>query len=166
MKTFAERKLSQCSLLTSSNNQFGRVNDVTGVLVVLDARPDGIIYRDLVPEYVKFVRTIYEGWFFITIPALFLSQSLKMQLFLKFGMSLWDALITRTCCSWSDEFGDIVADVNYLNVGKPVPDYQIFICWHSSCDELNLTKLHICCESYHHMCSCLVSINAVAFFPR
>ncbi|ESR46651.1 hypothetical protein CICLE_v10001711mg [Citrus x clementina] len=58
-----------------------------GVLVVLDARPDGIIYRDLVPEYVKFVRTIYE-----------------------------------------DEFGDIVADVNYLNVGKPVPDYQIFIC--------------------------------------
>lgn len=61
MKTFAEMKLSQSSLLTSSNNQFGRVNDVTGVLVVLDARPDGIIYRDLVPEYVKFVRTIYEG---------------------------------------------------------------------------------------------------------
>lgn len=29
--------------------------------MVLDARPDGIIYRDLVPEYVKFVRTIYEG---------------------------------------------------------------------------------------------------------
>ncbi|KAI4301761.1 hypothetical protein L6164_035008 [Bauhinia variegata] len=31
-----------------------------GVLVVLDARPDGIIYRDLIPEYVNFARTIYE----------------------------------------------------------------------------------------------------------
>ncbi|WZZ12193.1 hypothetical protein YC2023_105282 [Brassica napus] len=31
-----------------------------GVLVVLDAHPDGIIYRDLIPNYVKFVRTIYE----------------------------------------------------------------------------------------------------------
>ncbi|CAN8277153.1 unnamed protein product [Cochlearia groenlandica] len=31
-----------------------------GVLVVLDANPDGIIYRDLIPDYVKFVRTIYE----------------------------------------------------------------------------------------------------------
>ncbi|KAG5056078.1 hypothetical protein JHK85_008588 [Glycine max] len=32
-----------------------------GVLVVLDARPDGIIYRDLIPDYVNFARTIYEG---------------------------------------------------------------------------------------------------------
>ncbi|KAK7258909.1 hypothetical protein RIF29_24498 [Crotalaria pallida] len=31
-----------------------------GVLVVLDAHPDGIIYRDLIPDYVKFARTIYE----------------------------------------------------------------------------------------------------------
>ncbi|XP_058076624.1 uncharacterized protein LOC131225177 [Magnolia sinica] len=31
-----------------------------GVLVVLDARPEGIIYKTLVPEYVDFVRTIYE----------------------------------------------------------------------------------------------------------
>ncbi|KAF8038840.1 hypothetical protein BT93_B1402 [Corymbia citriodora subsp. variegata] len=31
-----------------------------GVLVVLDARPDGIIYQDLIPEYVQFARTIYE----------------------------------------------------------------------------------------------------------
>ncbi|KAF8053989.1 hypothetical protein N665_1358s0024 [Sinapis alba] len=31
-----------------------------GVLVVLDAHPDGTIYRDLIPNYVKFVRTIYE----------------------------------------------------------------------------------------------------------
>ncbi|XP_057439351.1 uncharacterized protein LOC130731164 [Lotus japonicus] len=31
-----------------------------GVLVVLDARPDGIIYRDLIPDYVDFARTIYE----------------------------------------------------------------------------------------------------------
>ncbi|KAM1038724.1 hypothetical protein ACFX13_034096 [Malus domestica] len=31
-----------------------------GVLVALDARPDGIIYRDLIPEYVNIARTIYE----------------------------------------------------------------------------------------------------------
>ncbi|KAA8536838.1 hypothetical protein F0562_029316 [Nyssa sinensis] len=58
-----------------------------GVLVVLDAHPGGIIYRDLIPEYVNYVRTIYE-----------------------------------------DDLGDVVADVNYLNVGGAVPDYQIFIC--------------------------------------
>ncbi|XP_021772873.1 uncharacterized protein LOC110736855 isoform X1 [Chenopodium quinoa] len=34
-----------------------------GVLVVLDARPDGIIYRDLIPDYVQFVRTLYEEKF-------------------------------------------------------------------------------------------------------
>ncbi|XP_004302391.1 PREDICTED: uncharacterized protein LOC101309846 [Fragaria vesca subsp. vesca] len=34
--------------------------EAPGVLVVLDARPDGIIYRDLIPEYVNFARTIYE----------------------------------------------------------------------------------------------------------
>ena len=33
----------------------------TGVLLVLDARPGGIIYRDIIPEYVNFARTIYEG---------------------------------------------------------------------------------------------------------
>ncbi|XP_044499517.1 uncharacterized protein LOC123220954 [Mangifera indica] len=58
-----------------------------GVLVVLDARPDGIIYRDLIPEYVNFARTIYE-----------------------------------------DDLGIVAVDVNYLNIGKTVPDYQIFIC--------------------------------------
>ncbi|XP_021816947.1 uncharacterized protein LOC110759218 isoform X1 [Prunus avium] len=31
-----------------------------GVLVALDAHPEGIIYRDLIPEYVNFARTIYE----------------------------------------------------------------------------------------------------------
>ncbi|KAK1317395.1 hypothetical protein QJS10_CPA05g00439 [Acorus calamus] len=51
-----------------------------GVLVVLDARPDGIIYKDLVSEYVDYVRTIYE-----------------------------------------DDFGEHVADVNYLNVGDDDP---------------------------------------------
>lgn len=35
---------------------------LTGVLVVLDARPGGIIYRDLIPEYVNYARTIYEGF--------------------------------------------------------------------------------------------------------
>ncbi|GLT38018.1 hypothetical protein SLA2020_122910 [Shorea laevis] len=61
-----------------------------GVLVVLDARPEGIIYRDLVPEYdesVKLARTIYEA-----------------------------------------DLGDVVVDVNYLNVGDKKPNYQIFIC--------------------------------------
>ncbi|XP_059438594.1 uncharacterized protein LOC132171322 isoform X2 [Corylus avellana] len=58
-----------------------------GVLVVLDARPEGIIYRDLIPEYVRFARTIYE-----------------------------------------DDLGDVAVDVNYLDVGVAVPDYQIFIC--------------------------------------
>ncbi|XP_062084821.1 uncharacterized protein LOC133790975 [Humulus lupulus] len=58
-----------------------------GVLVVLDARPGGIIYRDIIPEYVKFVRTIYE-----------------------------------------DDFGEVVADVNYLDVGDVKPNYQLFIC--------------------------------------
>uniref|UniRef100_A0A2N9EMV5 Uncharacterized protein n=1 Tax=Fagus sylvatica TaxID=28930 RepID=A0A2N9EMV5_FAGSY len=58
-----------------------------GVLVVLDARPDGIIYRDLIPEYVNFTRTIYE-----------------------------------------DDLGDVVVDVNYLDVGDAEQDYQIFIC--------------------------------------
>nr|XP_043621156.1 uncharacterized protein LOC122592896 [Erigeron canadensis] len=34
-----------------------------GVLVVLDARPGGIIYRDIIPAYVKYARTIYEEYF-------------------------------------------------------------------------------------------------------
>ncbi|KAK3029987.1 hypothetical protein RJ639_038086 [Escallonia herrerae] len=58
-----------------------------GVLVVLDARPRGIIYTDLIPDYVDYARTLYE-----------------------------------------DDFGDVVADVNYLNVGGAKPDFQIFIC--------------------------------------
>jgi hypothetical protein len=32
-----------------------------GVLVVLDAHPDGIIYQDMIRDYVQIVRTIYEG---------------------------------------------------------------------------------------------------------
>ncbi|KAB2048619.1 hypothetical protein ERO13_A13G109200v2 [Gossypium hirsutum] len=58
-----------------------------GVLLVLDAHPGGIVYRDLIPEYVNVVRTIYE-----------------------------------------DDLGNVVVDVNYLNVGDSQPDYQIFIC--------------------------------------
>lgn len=34
-----------------------------GVLVVLDAHPGGIIYRDIIPEYVDYTRTIYEDDF-------------------------------------------------------------------------------------------------------
>ena len=33
----------------------------SGVLVVLDAHPEGIIYEKLVPYYVDMFRTIYEG---------------------------------------------------------------------------------------------------------
>ncbi|KAM7469765.1 hypothetical protein LguiA_007948 [Lonicera macranthoides] len=58
-----------------------------GVLVVLDARPGGIIFRDLIPDYVQVARTLYE-----------------------------------------DDFGDIVGDVNYLDVGGAAPNHQIFIC--------------------------------------
>ncbi|PIA44428.1 hypothetical protein AQUCO_01700195v1 [Aquilegia coerulea] len=60
--------------------------EAPGVLVVLDARPGGIIYKDLIPEYVNYARTIYE------------------------------------------DFGDVVVDVNYLNVGDKVADHRIFIC--------------------------------------
>ncbi|KAG5626082.1 hypothetical protein H5410_011300 [Solanum commersonii] len=35
----------------------------TGVLVVLDARPTGVIYKDLIPEYVQIARTLYEDDF-------------------------------------------------------------------------------------------------------
>ncbi|XP_015063198.1 uncharacterized protein LOC107008604 isoform X1 [Solanum pennellii] len=34
-----------------------------GVLVVLDARPTGVIYKDLIPEYVQIARTLYEDDF-------------------------------------------------------------------------------------------------------
>ncbi|PIA44427.1 hypothetical protein AQUCO_01700195v1 [Aquilegia coerulea] len=61
--------------------------EAPGVLVVLDARPGGIIYKDLIPEYVNYARTIYE-----------------------------------------EDFGDVVVDVNYLNVGDKVADHRIFIC--------------------------------------
>ncbi|XP_076938183.1 uncharacterized protein LOC143606233 [Bidens hawaiensis] len=38
-----------------------------GVLVVLDARPGGIIYRDIIPEYANYARTIYEEYFGETV---------------------------------------------------------------------------------------------------
>lgn len=38
-----------------------------GVLVVLDAHPGGIIYRDIIPNYVKYARTIYEEYFGETV---------------------------------------------------------------------------------------------------
>jgi hypothetical protein len=42
---------------------------------VLDARPDGIIYRDLIPEYVNVARTIYEGLSFIYLVSFRLQNS-------------------------------------------------------------------------------------------
>ncbi|KAK4339670.1 hypothetical protein RND71_041132 [Anisodus tanguticus] len=35
----------------------------SGVLVVLDAHPTGVIYKDLIPEYVQIARTLYEDDF-------------------------------------------------------------------------------------------------------
>ncbi|XP_047976466.1 uncharacterized protein LOC125218759 [Salvia hispanica] len=61
--------------------------DAPGVLVVLDAHPEGIIYRDLIPEYVHIARTLYE-----------------------------------------DDFGEVVVDVNYLNVGGETSKFQLFVC--------------------------------------
>ncbi|KZV34812.1 T-box protein 41 [Dorcoceras hygrometricum] len=58
-----------------------------GILVVLDAHPAGIIYQDLIPDYVQIARTLYE-----------------------------------------DDFGELVVDVNYLNVGTDVPKYEVFLC--------------------------------------
>lgn len=34
--------------------------------MVLDAHPDGIIYRDIIPDYVHIARTIYEGFVSLT----------------------------------------------------------------------------------------------------
>ncbi|KAH0462455.1 hypothetical protein IEQ34_010030 [Dendrobium chrysotoxum] len=58
-----------------------------GTLVVLDAHPGGVIYEKLVPDYVDFVRTVYE-----------------------------------------DDFGEVVVDVNYLNLDNAAPGERIFIC--------------------------------------
>ncbi|VAH26607.1 unnamed protein product [Triticum turgidum subsp. durum] len=46
--------------LPSSDN---KVWLAPGVLVVLDAHPDGIIYQDMIRDYVQIVRTIYEDDF-------------------------------------------------------------------------------------------------------
>ncbi|XP_057817839.1 uncharacterized protein LOC131030902 isoform X1 [Cryptomeria japonica] len=58
-----------------------------GALVVLDAHPGGIIYEDLVGEWVQEFRTIYE-----------------------------------------DDFGDVILDVNYLNVANSPPENRIYLC--------------------------------------
>lgn len=43
------------------NMVFSITDYLIGVLVVLDAHPGGIIYKDIIPDYVDYVRTIYEG---------------------------------------------------------------------------------------------------------
>ena len=40
-----------------------------GVLVDLDAHPEGIVYRDLIPGDVQIVRRLYEGLYFLPIPS-------------------------------------------------------------------------------------------------
>lgn len=59
----------------------------SGALLILDAREGGVVYRELVPEYLDYVRTISE-----------------------------------------DEFGDHVADINYLNLDISPPERRVFIC--------------------------------------
>ncbi|KAM7469773.1 hypothetical protein LguiA_007956 [Lonicera macranthoides] len=98
-----------------------------GVLVVLDARPGGIIFRDLIPDYVQVARTLYEartlyveGASPATVPT---ARTLATT------MAHADVASDHWCSRpASDDFGDIVGDVNYLDVGGAAPNHQIFIC--------------------------------------
>lgn len=102
--------------------------------MVLDARPGGIIYRDIIPGYVKFVRTIYEGFIFpsifSTIQLLAISCLFSIIARVLNDQNQHGERVGLTPVSWScpDDFGDVAVDINYLNVGDMVPDYQIFIC--------------------------------------
>lgn len=94
--------------------------------MVLDAHPDGIIYRDLIPNYVKFVRTIYEGLKQLSEPSLilFILYLLDCRL-----IHMNDKLNLFCLCLSLDDLGTTAVDVNYLNVGGAgEPDYQLFIC--------------------------------------
>jgi len=105
------------------NHWLNNIN-CTGVLVVLDARPDGILYRDLIPDYVKFARTIYEGSGFCFFSALLLCESWNFLRKVDFFLSVL-SLSTLPV----DDLGHVAVDVNYLNVGSGTGNYQIFICW-------------------------------------
>lgn len=59
----------------------------SGVLLILDAKEGGVVYRELIPEYLDDVRTVSE-----------------------------------------EEFGYLVADINYLNLGITPPEHRVFIC--------------------------------------
>ncbi|KAG0574132.1 hypothetical protein KC19_VG236700 [Ceratodon purpureus] len=59
----------------------------SGVLFILDAKEGGVVYRELIPEYLDDVRTVSE-----------------------------------------EEFGYLVADVNYLNLDITPPESRVFIC--------------------------------------
>lgn len=98
---------------------------LVGVLVVLNAHPGGIIYKDIIPDYVDFARTIYEGLpFDLLVSFLFCYQVVMRSLDI-----LGEHRHVFWC--WPDDFGQVVVDVNYLNVGDLVPNFQIFICWRS-----------------------------------
>lgn len=43
-------------------------------------------------------------------------------------MQSWEVSYTSVFWCLPDEFGKVVVDVNYLNVGDSVPNFQIFIC--------------------------------------
>lgn len=90
---------------------------------MLDAHPGGIIYRDIIPEYVNFARTIYEG--------LCLHLSLLLLLLITRLYQIFKILLVfyqHGIVGLADDFGDVVVDVNYLNVGGIDPSYEIFIC--------------------------------------
>ncbi|KAF9622053.1 hypothetical protein IFM89_029337 [Coptis chinensis] len=90
-----------------------------GVLVVLDASPEGIIYKDLIPEYVDYARTIYEGLFYFAFRPLFWNTIAPFY---------WDENFDMMSLIPPENFGDVVVDVNYLNVGSTVADHKIYIC--------------------------------------
>ncbi|KAM7474070.1 hypothetical protein LguiB_021313 [Lonicera macranthoides] len=160
-----------------------------GVVVVLDARPGGIIFRDLIPDYVQVARTLYEGGpgFEFTPFTLDCHHYQRVDNIIYEGQT-YDLLVMRirstpsgykavcdtlhlngTRHNWvatartlyvegaspataptartlattmahddvagdnwrsrpADDFGDIVGDVNYLDVGGAAPNHQIFIC--------------------------------------
>jgi hypothetical protein len=91
-----------------------------GVLVVLDACPDGIIYERLVPDYVDFVRTIYEGSMFFMHLFCYFYPFFLILTFTKLALLLY--------IYSADDFGQVVADVNYLNIENTESAKRIFIC--------------------------------------
>lgn len=94
---------------------------------MLDARPEGIIYRDIVPEYVQVARTIYEGLEFFFFFGLVLCHSFLCKFYYFFSSDRQKVTHVNSWL-WAADLGHVAVDVNYLNVGDDVQDYQLYIC--------------------------------------